>query len=217
MRKGVEVPLVPGDRDQFEAVIGSGNSPQKHVGQVADCPAERGWGRHHMARVVIIGNASGGKSTLARELASRRDLPLTELDQLLWQPGWKLTAPELSARRHAEIIKQESWVIEGLGTRDSIPERMARATEIILIDLPLWVHFWLAAERQMSWADGGLSNVPASASTAPPTKELFKTMWAVDQEWMPSIRGMCDAAQLQGKTVLRLRSIDDLDAFTRSL
>jgi len=202
MRKGVEVPLVPGDRDQFEAVIGSGNSPQKHVGQVADCPAERGWGRHHMARVVIIGNASGGKSTL---------------DQLLWQSGWKLTAPELYARRHAEIIKQESWVIEGLGTRDSIPERMARATEIILIDLPLWVHFWLAAERQMSWADGGLSNVPASASTAPPTKELFKTMWAVDQEWMPSIRGMCDAAQLQGKTVLRLRSIDDLDAFTRSL
>jgi hypothetical protein len=31
------------------------------------------------------------------------------------------------------------------------------------------------------------------------------------------IRGMPDAAQQQGKTVLRLRSIDDLDAFTRSL
>src|ERR1700677_3433300 len=31
MRTGVEVRLGPGDRDRLEAVIGSGNSPQKHV------------------------------------------------------------------------------------------------------------------------------------------------------------------------------------------
>src|SRR3984885_528749 len=31
MRKGVEVRLGPGDRERLEAVIGSGNSPQKHV------------------------------------------------------------------------------------------------------------------------------------------------------------------------------------------
>jgi adenylate kinase family enzyme len=150
-------------------------------------------------------------------LASRRDLPLTEVDQLLWQPGWKLTPPELYARRHAEIIRQEAWVIEGLGSRGSIPERMARATEIILIDLPLWVHFWLAAERQMSWAGGHLTNAPAGATIAPPTKELFKTMWDVEHEWMPSIRSMCDAAQREGKIVFRLHGIDELDAFTQTL
>src|SRR5260221_14363580 len=31
MRKGVEVRLGPGDRERLEAVIGSRNSPQKHV------------------------------------------------------------------------------------------------------------------------------------------------------------------------------------------
>ena len=31
MRKGVEVRLGPGDRERLDAVIGSGNSPQKHV------------------------------------------------------------------------------------------------------------------------------------------------------------------------------------------
>jgi adenylate kinase family enzyme len=170
-----------------------------------------------MARVVIIGNASGGKSTLAWKLANRRDLPLTEIDQFLWQPGWKLTPPELYERCRAEIIKQEAWVIEGLGSQHSIPGRMARATEIILIDLPLWVHFWLAAERQMSWAAGRLSDAPAGATTAPPTKELFKTMWDVEQEWMPGIRSMCDAAQQDGKIVFRLHRIDELDAFTRPL
>ena len=31
MRKGVEVRLGPGDRERLEAIVGSGNSPQKHV------------------------------------------------------------------------------------------------------------------------------------------------------------------------------------------
>jgi transposase len=31
MRKGIEVRLGPGDRERLEAVVGSGNSPQKHV------------------------------------------------------------------------------------------------------------------------------------------------------------------------------------------
>jgi hypothetical protein len=31
MRKGIAVRLGPGDRERLEAVIGSGNSPQKHV------------------------------------------------------------------------------------------------------------------------------------------------------------------------------------------
>ena len=31
LRKGIEVRLGPGDRERLDAVIGSGNSPQKHV------------------------------------------------------------------------------------------------------------------------------------------------------------------------------------------
>ena len=31
MKKGVEVRIRPGDRERLEAIVGSGNSPQKHV------------------------------------------------------------------------------------------------------------------------------------------------------------------------------------------
>jgi hypothetical protein len=37
MRKGVEVRLGPGDRERLEAVIGSGNSPQKLSGGPGLC------------------------------------------------------------------------------------------------------------------------------------------------------------------------------------
>jgi adenylate kinase family enzyme len=168
-----------------------------------------------VSRIVIIGNSAGGKSTLARRLASRRSLPHVEVDRLLWQRGWKL-APEADyARAHAAAVAQERWVIDGLGRQDSIAERLARSTDIILIDMPLWMHFWLAAERQHDRAK--LDHPPAGAAETPPTRELFRTMWEVDRSWLPEIRSMCAEAELAGKPVTRLASIEEVDAYVRNL
>jgi adenylate kinase family enzyme len=170
-----------------------------------------------VARIVVIGNAAGGKSTLARHLARRRDLPLFEVDRLLWQPGWQVTPAADYARGHAEIVVQDRWVVDGLGRQDSIAERLARSTEIVLIDMPLWMHFWLAAERQIAWAQGQLDDPPAGAAEMPPTRELFRTMSEVDRTWLPDIRSMCAQAELEGKAVTRLTSVDAIDAFARNV
>jgi hypothetical protein len=170
-----------------------------------------------VARIVVIGNAAGGKSTLAGQIARRRELPLIEVDRLLWQPGWQLTPEPDYARGHAGIIARDQWVIDGLGRQDSVAERLARATEIVLIDMPLWMHFWLAAERQVAWAQGRLAAPPAGAAEMPPTRELFRSMWEVDQSWMPDIRSMCDEAELAGKAVTRLTSVDEINAFVKTL
>jgi adenylate kinase family enzyme len=168
-----------------------------------------------VTRIVVIGNAAGGKSTLARHLARRRGLPLIELDRLLWQQGWQLTPEADYTRQHAEIIARDRWVIDGLGRQDSIAERLARATEIVLIDMPLWMHFWLAAERQLAWAQRRLDDPPAGAAEMPPTRELFRTMSEVDRTWLPDLRCKCRAAELEGKAVTRLTSTDDIDAFVK--
>lgn len=166
-----------------------------------------------MSRVVVIGNAAGGKSTLARKLAKRRRLPHVEIDRLLWLDGWVLSPADVYARQHREIIDQDAWVMDGLGRQDSIAERIARATEIILIDMPLWMHFWLAAERQIAWASGKLEHTPGGIAQMPPTKGLFQTIWEVDQNWMPGIRALCSEADAQGKLVTRLTGVDELQAY----
>ena len=162
-----------------------------------------------MSRVVVIANAAGGKSTLARQMSIARSLPLVEIDKLLWKEGWRLAPPEEYDVKHAAAIARDEWIIEGLGSQASIPARIAEATEVLLIDLPLWVHFALSAERQARWSNQDAP--PAGITKKPPTMAVFKTMWEVDQHWLPGIRELCREAE-QTKAVTRLCSLEEVDA-----
>ncbi len=162
-------------------------------------------------RVAVIGNAGGGKSTLARRIAASIGVAYVEIDSLLWRQNWEATDPGCYASAHQRIISKDRWVVDGLGRRESISARLSRSTEIILVDLPLWVHFWLAAERQIAWNKGPIDNPPGGVTSAPPTKLLFRTIWEVDQTWMPDLRNQIDQAEVGGKHVTRVRSLDELD------
>src|SRR5882724_1895643 len=166
-----------------------------------------------MKRAVIIGNSGGGKSTLARRLSSAWRSPHVEIDALLWQPGWQLTSADIYNAEHARLIAEENWIIDGLGRLDSIPDRLARATDIVLIDMPLWVHFWLAAERHVEWRAGAIEHPPGGLAKMPPTEALFRTIWEVDRDWMPEIRRLVAVEEQRGKRIFRLGSIADLDGF----
>jgi adenylate kinase family enzyme len=170
-----------------------------------------------MSRILIIGNAGGGKSVLARKLAAARGLPCFEVDAITWQPGWVAT-PEAEYRAaHAAMIAGEAWIIEGLGWDESLPARFARATEVILIDMPLWMHFWFAAERQFKWLQGKLAHPVAGIAEPPTTEAMFQTLWETDQQSMPIIRRLTDEAEAAGKPVTRIGSVEELDALTAGI
>lgn len=166
-----------------------------------------------MRRVAVIGNAAGGKSTLARALASVQGLPYHEVDAILWRPGWSAVPEADYDARHEAIVSQETWVLDGFGSWDSVTRRFDRADTIVLVDLPLWVHFWWAAERQMAWVKGEPGEVPAGHDEPPPTEELFKLIWDLDQESMPRLRQMVAEAEQADKFAYWLRDINELAAF----
>ena len=166
-----------------------------------------------MQRVSVIGNSGGGKSTIARRLAARLAYPCVEIDTLLWLPDWRPAPVERYDAEHARLIAAERWIIDGLGRLQSIAQRLSRSTDIVLVDLPLWMHFWLAAERQLQWAAGDLKNPPAGIAQMPRTEALFRTIWEVDQTWMPEIRRLVAVEEGRGKHVSRLTSVSDLANF----
>ncbi|MUL77109.1 adenylate kinase [Mycolicibacterium sp. CBMA 226] len=94
-----------------------------------------------MKRTVILGRGAAGKSTLAKQLSERFDLPLIELDALFWRPGPTPTPPEVWRSAHQQLISQDRWIIDGdLGDYDSgLAERLSRADTIVILDFPLRV------------------------------------------------------------------------------
>jgi adenylate kinase family enzyme len=163
-----------------------------------------------MRRVVVIGNGGGGKSTLAHRLASQLACPCIEIDAVLWQPEWRLTPVEIYEAEHGRLIAEERWIIDGLGRQESIPQRLSRSTDIVLVDMPLWV---LAAERQIQCASGRLEHPPAGIARMPRTEALFRTIWDVDKTWMPEIRRLVAVEEKRGKQVSRLASVAELEQF----
>ena len=153
---------------------------------------------------------------MARHLARTRNLPHIEIDEIYWKPDWTTVPSEIYERDHEAALALPKWIIDGGGDLASVRKRVDRATDIILLDLPLWVHFWRAAERQFAWANGKLEHPPGGGQEMPPTGRLFEIIWQVDKEWMPILRGLCDDHERQGKSVIRITTLDELDAFSHA-
>ncbi len=85
-------------------------------------------------RIHVIGTSGAGKTTLARELARRWDLPHVELDALYWGPDWT-PAPDFR-KRVAHALRGDEWVVDSNygATRDMI---WARAEMVVWLDYAL--------------------------------------------------------------------------------
>jgi adenylate kinase family enzyme len=163
-------------------------------------------------RIAIVGNGGGGKSTIATRLAESHGMPYYSVDQVQWQPAW-IAAPSDEV---ADVLDgwadQPEWVIDGWGPWSSIERRLQRATRIIFVDFPLWAHFWLAAERQISIARGLPRADPIEGcDDSQITRRLFETIWRVDQEAKPELVRLVEQYR-HGKVYQHITSPEMLDS-----
>src|SRR4051794_34545831 len=108
-----------------------------------------------MRKVAVFGNAGGGKSTLARRLAEISGLPLHVLDIVQFRDGRYCpkekdggkVSPEAYRKRHADILAQDRWIIDGYDGVASTWARCAAADTLIYVDLPIHAHYWGVARR----------------------------------------------------------------------
>ena len=86
-----------------------------------------------MKRILIMGCAGCGKSTLAKELGQILSLPVYHLDVYYWQPGWVETEKEEFIAKQKEILATDEWIIDG-NYRSTLDLRLERADYIIFLD-----------------------------------------------------------------------------------
>ena len=63
-------------------------------------------------RIVIVGMAGAGKSTLGKRLSALTAIPYVELDSLYWGPNWEPRLPEFRDDV-VRVAAGESWITDG--------------------------------------------------------------------------------------------------------
>lgn len=91
-----------------------------------------------MKKVIVIGSPGAGKSTFARKLRDKTNLPLYYLD-MLWHKADKTTVSqaEFDARLR-DILQQEQWIIDGNYSR-TLEMRLQACDTVFLLDFPVEV------------------------------------------------------------------------------
>lgn len=110
-------------------------------------------------RICIMGPSNSGKSSLAVAISRARGLPPVHLDRFYHLPDtdWRPRPAADFLALHDAAIAGERWVMDGNYTR-CLPQRLARATGVILLDAPTAVSLFRYLRR--SWFErdrpGGL-------------------------------------------------------------
>ena len=89
-----------------------------------------------MKRILIIGNAGSGKTTFAKALANKTQLPLVHLDKLYWRGTWEHTAREEFDAILQNELESNEWIIDGNFNR-TIPHRLKYCDTVFYFDLPV--------------------------------------------------------------------------------
>jgi adenylate kinase family enzyme len=100
-------------------------------------------------RIQVIGPSCAGKTTLARALGQRLQLPVTDLDDLWWSPGWVQAGHPALRERLAPLAASPAWVVSGNYLPSSEAVLWPRVEWLIVLDFALGLVTWRAIKRTL--------------------------------------------------------------------
>src|SRR5580693_4529846 len=117
-----------------------------------------------MSRIVILGCAGSGKTTLARQLGERTGAPVICLDAI-WQSGWNEKDVAVFRALIREVHAGDAWISDGNFAVASFDIRLPRATLVIWLEGSRISCAWRAITRVLKSGEahriGKLSEVLA--------------------------------------------------------
>ena len=167
-----------------------------------------------MKKIIIIGSGGAGKSTLARELGHKMDLPVYHLDALLWKPQWEMTSREEQVMIQEDLFKKESWIIDG-NYGGTLEKRIAESDTIIFIDRPRLVCIYQILKRYRQYKH---TSRPDMHQDCPEKLDFvfIKWVWNFPDNQRIDILKLLSLVK-QSKNVITLRNNKEIELFLSSL
>ena len=137
-----------------------------------------------MQRIIVIGCTSSGKSTVARALSKKLDLPYIDLDDLHHLPGWIERPSEEFRTMAAAATRGEKWICAGNYYSRVQDITWPKADTLIWLDMPFWPNFWKLLTRTFKRAYTGETICNGNKETL--SKQFFTSdsiLWWLIKTW----------------------------------
>ncbi len=104
-----------------------------------------------MKRLYILGTMGSGKTTLAKEISKRLKIKEYDLDDIYWKRKFDIRRDEKERSQVVKkLIKKKTWIIEGVYSSWGVEDILARATHVIMLDLPFYVLWHRIIKRYLA-------------------------------------------------------------------
>ena len=149
-------------------------------------------------KILVIGCAGSGKSTLSKELRDITGLPLFHLDNIWWRPDRSHISREEFDRKLDEILLTDRWILDGDYSRTYETQFQACDT-VIFLDYPFEVCMNGIKER----VGKHRTDIPWTEPTLDP--ELVRLVERYERDDRPVILSLLEKYSDVNRFVLRSR------------
>ncbi len=125
-------------------------------------------------RIHIIGSVGSGKTTLAKELSKKLEIPYFELDNVVWirDKSGDIRRTEQEREEYLNsILQSESWIIEGVHNENWVSSCFKNADLIIYLDPNYHIRTYRIIKRFIK------QKLRLEKSNYKPTLEIFYKMF----------------------------------------
>jgi adenylate kinase family enzyme len=125
-------------------------------------------------KIHIIGSVGSGKTTLAKKLSAKLQIPFYELDNVVWKrhKSGDIRRTENERKEYLnKIIHSEGWIVEGVHNEDWVENSFQNAELIIFLDTNYAVRTYRIIKRFI------LQKLGVEKSNYNPTLKIFLKMF----------------------------------------
>ncbi|MFJ5758680.1 DNA topology modulation protein FlaR [Neobacillus sp. NPDC093182] len=125
-------------------------------------------------KIHIIGSVGSGKTTLAKELSVKLQIPYYELDNVVWKRHKSGDIRRTEDDREVflnTIIHSEGWIVEGVHNEDWVKNSFQNAELIIFLDTNYAIRTYRIIKRFV------LQKLGVEKSNYNPTLKIFLKMF----------------------------------------
>ena len=167
-----------------------------------------------MRKVLVIGSGGSGKSTFARHMGQLFNIKVIHSDTHYWKPGWLETPKAEWLKTVEDLVKRNSWIIDGnySGTLDL---RLKACDTVIFLDMSRLTCLWRVLQRLVLYRNKGRPDMTAGCP------ERFNLgfihwIWDYPRRTRPKVLRML-SENSGNKKIVRLRSRGEVERFLTDL